>query len=58
MKKEEKKTVFFKDELNDDFADNKISTKKIPSNYRYLNKLFIRCPNLNNRDAIHVPTKD
>ena len=39
MKKEkEPKTIFYTDELNDDFADNGISKKKLPNNYRYLNK--------------------
>lgn len=35
-----KKTFYYKDELNDDFALNGIEAKKIPSNFRYIHK----CP--------------
>lgn len=37
MKNKELKTVFYCDEINDDFAGNNIETKKIPNNYRYIN---------------------
>ena len=40
-KEEEKKTIYFKDELNDDFADNNISTKSISDNYRYINNSWL-----------------
>lgn len=37
----EKKTVYFQDELNDDFAGNKIVTKKIPNDYKYVRKSLL-----------------
>ena len=42
MKKEkEPKVVYFKDELNDDFADNKISTKTLDNSYKYINDSWL-----------------
>jgi len=42
MKKEaEPKTVFYRDELNDDFAGNGIKAKEIPNNYRYVNRSIL-----------------
>ncbi|NLB48691.1 MAG: glycosyltransferase, partial [Erysipelotrichia bacterium] len=35
-----KKIYYYKDELNDDFANHGITAKKIPANYRYIR----RCP--------------
>lgn len=42
MKKKEinKKIIKYKDELNDDFADNKIITKDIDENYQYVSRNF------------------
>ena len=37
------KIIYYKDELNDDFARNNIKTQQIPSNYRYINtNIFYR----------------
>lgn len=33
-----KKTYYYHDLLNDDFASTKIKSKKLPSNYRYINR--------------------
>lgn len=33
----ELKTLFYSDELNDDFASNNIETKKLPDNFKYVN---------------------
>ena len=43
MKKEEPKVIYYKDELNDDFADNGITASKVKNDFRYTNKsvLFI-----------------
>lgn len=38
MKKKEQKVVFYRDELNDDFAGNGIDTKKVPNDFKYINK--------------------
>ena len=40
-KKEVKKTVYYHDELNDDFADNNIKQKSIKSDYKYINKSWL-----------------
>ncbi len=37
-----KKVVYYKDELNDDFAGNNIKTKKVPDNYKYVDKRIAR----------------
>ena len=37
----EKKTVYYQDELNDDFAGNDIKTKKIPNNFKYINRSWL-----------------
>lgn len=37
------KIIYYKDELNDDFAGNNIKTKKVPADYRYINhNIFFR----------------
>lgn len=44
MKKENnkpKKIIYYKDELNDDFAGTKINTKPIDKNFKYIKKSFI-----------------
>ena len=41
MSQQEKQTVFYKDELNDDFAGNDIKTAKINSDYKYINKSWL-----------------
>ena len=33
-----KKTYYYRDELNDDFAGTKIKTEKIPENYKYIHR--------------------
>ena len=40
-KKQDKQTIYFHDELNDDFADNGIKTVKIKNNYRYINNSWL-----------------
>ena len=40
-KKEEKKTVYYQDELNDDFADNNIKQTAIKSDYKYINNSWL-----------------
>lgn len=35
---EEKKIVYYQDELNDDFANNEIKTKQVENNYKYIHK--------------------
>ena len=54
MKKEkEPKVVYFKDELNDDFADNKISTKTLDNSYKYINNsLYVNKINSFNKRKI------
>ena len=39
--KQVKQTIYFHDELNDDFADNGIKTVKIKDDYRYINKSWL-----------------
>ena len=39
--KQTKQTIYFHDELNDDFADNGIKTVKIKDDYRYINKSWL-----------------
>lgn len=41
MANNEKEVVYYQDELNDDFADNKIETKKLDSNYKYVNNSWL-----------------
>ena len=41
MKNKKPKTVFYRDELNDDFAGNGIKTKKVPNDFRYINKSLL-----------------
>lgn len=41
MKKKEKQTIFYRDELNDDFAGNNIKTKEIPNDFKYLNNSWL-----------------
>lgn len=36
-----KKTIYYKDELNDDFAGTKIKTKPVDKNFKYIRKNFI-----------------
>lgn len=36
-----KKTIYYKDELNDDFAGTKIKTKPVDKNFKYIRKSFI-----------------
>lgn len=38
---DKRKTFYYQDELNDDFAGNNIKTKKIPNDFRYLNKSWL-----------------
>ena len=38
MKTKLPETIFFEDELNDEFSTAKIQAKKIDKNYRYLHK--------------------
>lgn len=38
MKNKKQKIVYYKDELNDDFADNGISKKEISEDFQYINK--------------------
>ena len=37
----EEKIVYYSDELNDDFAGNNISTKKVPNDFKYINKSWL-----------------
>lgn len=37
-KQKEKKIVYYKDEISDDFANNSISTKKLKEDYRYIRR--------------------
>ena len=41
MSKKEKLVYEYQDELNDDFANNNIKTKKIANNYKYINKSWL-----------------
>lgn len=41
MPKKEKQVIYYKDELNDDFADNEIKTKPITNDYRYINNSWL-----------------
>lgn len=41
MPKKEKQVIYYQDELNDDFADNKIKTKSIKSDYQYVNRSWL-----------------
>jgi len=41
MSKKERETVFYKDELNDDFADNNIKVTPLKSDYRYINNSWL-----------------
>ena len=38
---EDKKVVYYTDELNDDFAGNNISTKKVANDYKYIKKSWL-----------------
>ena len=38
---EKKKTVYYQDEYNDDFAGNDIKTKSISSDYKYINDSWL-----------------
>lgn len=43
MAKKEKKVIYYSDQLHDDFAVNKIKTKKVDEDYKYINKnIFFR----------------
>lgn len=37
----EKKTIYYQDELNDDFAGNNIKTKKVSNEFRYINRSWL-----------------
>ena len=41
MPKKEKTVIYYQDELNDDFADNKIKTKTIKNDYKYINNSWL-----------------
>ena len=41
MPKKEKKTIYYQDEQNDDFADNNIKVKTIPNDYKYINSSWL-----------------
>lgn len=41
MKEYPVKTIYFKDELNDDFASTKISRKKLPKNFKFYHRNLI-----------------
>ena len=41
MNKEEIKTIYYEDELNDEFSEAKIIPRKIDENYKYIHKNII-----------------
>lgn len=41
MKKKEKRVIYYKDELNDDFAGTKIKAKKVDSKFKFVHKNII-----------------
>ncbi|MCR5521819.1 MAG: hypothetical protein K6F44_07955, partial [Lachnospiraceae bacterium] len=39
--KKSKRTIYYSDPINDDFASNSIETKKLPKNFKYVRKNLV-----------------